>query len=55
MYATIPDCVDNFISERKKRKIFNRVICPTKNSINKNSDEELRSVKTINEKDFPFS
>lgn len=55
MYATIPNCVDNFISERKKRKIFNRVICPTKNSINKNSDEELRSVKTINENEFPFS
>jgi len=55
MFKTIPDIVDFFISERKKRKIYNRVICPSKNKINIESQEELRTVKTINEDIFPFS
>lgn len=55
MLNAIPDFVAYFISERKKRKIFNRVICPSNNPINEESSEFLRSVKKIDKKDFPFS
>ncbi len=55
MFKAIPDFVDYFIGERKKRKIYNRVICPSNNPINKESKEELRSVKMIDEKLFPFT
>ncbi len=55
MYDFFPDFVNYFISERKKRKIYNRVICPSKNPINQESKEALRSVKNINEKLFPFT
>lgn len=55
MFDAIPEFVDFFIKERKKRKIYNRVICPAKNTVNIDSPEELRSVKTINEDEFPFS
>lgn len=55
MFQAIPEFVDFFIGERKKRKIYNRVICPSKNVINIESLEELRSVKTIDESLFPFS
>jgi sugar-specific transcriptional regulator TrmB len=55
MFEAIPDFVDYFIGERKKRKIYNRVICPSSNPINSESKEELRSVKMVNEKLFPFT
>jgi hypothetical protein len=55
MFKAIPDFVDYFIGERKKKKIYNRVICPSNNPINKESKEELRSVKMIDEKLFPFT
>lgn len=55
MYDFFPDFVDYFIAERIKRKIYNRVICPSKNPINQESKEALRSVKNINEKLFPFT
>ncbi|MDP2090364.1 MAG: helix-turn-helix domain-containing protein [Candidatus Gracilibacteria bacterium] len=55
MVSAIPECVDFFISERKRKKIYNRVICPSKNTINVESIEDLRTVKTIDEKFFPFS
>lgn len=55
MYNFFPEFVDYFIKERKKRKIFNRVICPSKNPININSKEDLRDVKMIDESKFPFS
>lgn len=55
MLSAIPECVEFFISERKRKKIYNSVICPSKNPINIDSPEDLRSVKTIDEKVFPFS
>lgn len=55
MFKAIPDFVDYFITERKKKKIYNRVICPSNNTINEESKEELRSVKMIEEKLFPFT
>lgn len=55
MFQAIPEFVDYFIGERKNRKIYNRVICPSKNAINEESKEELRSVKMIDEKLFPFT
>lgn len=55
MVSLIPACVDNFVLERKKRKIYNRVICPSNNPINIESKEELRSVKMLQDKDFPFT
>ncbi len=55
MLEAIPEFVDFFIKERKRKKIYNRVICPSKNIINIDSPEELRSVKTMDENTFPFS
>lgn len=55
MYRFFPEFVDYFIAQRKKRKIHNRVICPSKNPINVNSKQEHREVKTIDETIFPFS
>lgn len=55
MFKSIPDFVKYFISERKKRKIYNRVICPSNNTINIESEENLRSVINIDEKLFPFT
>lgn len=55
MFETIPEFVEYFVSERVKRKMFNRVICPSKNTVNKDTPKELRSVKTIDEKLFPFT
>lgn len=55
MLSVIPEFVDFFVSERKRKKIYNRVICPSKNAVNIDSPEELRSVKTIDEKLFPFT
>ncbi len=49
------DYVDYFISERKKRKIANHVICPLLNPINQTSKEHLRQVKTIEKSLFPFT
>ena len=55
MYKFFPEFVEYFISQRKKRKIHNKVICPDKNPINFESKEDLREVQTLNETDFPFS
>lgn len=55
MLSVIPEFVDFFVSERKRKKIYNRVICPSKNAVNIDSPEELRSVKTIDDKLFPFT
>ncbi|MFK7779621.1 MAG: helix-turn-helix domain-containing protein [Candidatus Gracilibacteria bacterium] len=55
MFKSIPDFVDYFITERKRRKIYNRVICPSNNPINEESEKELRSVKMIKENLFPFT
>lgn len=55
MYQFFPEFVDYFIAQRKKKKIHNRVICPSKNPININSKEEHREVKMIDENVFPFS
>lgn len=55
MYHFFPEFVDFFITQRKKRKIYNRVICPSKNPINIQSKEDLREVKMIPETEFPFS
>jgi len=55
MYQFFPEFVDYFIAQRKKKKIHNRVICPSKNPININSKEEHREVKMIDDSIFPFS
>jgi len=55
MFKAIPEFVDYFINERKTNKIYNRVICPSKNPVNKDSPEEFRSVRMLDENLFPFS
>ena len=55
MNDLIPEFVQYFVSERKKRKIFNRVICPSENTINIDTPEEFRSTKFLFKKDFPFT
>jgi sugar-specific transcriptional regulator TrmB len=55
MAQFIPDYFPEFIAERVKKKIFNRVVAPSTNQINITSDKELRETRTIPVTDFPFS
>lgn len=55
MFKSMPKFVEYFINERKKRKIYNKVICPSNNPVNEESKENLRSVEMIDEKLFPFT
>lgn len=55
MEKLLPEYVHEFIGERKKHSIFNRVICPAENTLNTNSKDELRHTKFVDIKEFPFT
>ena len=50
-----PKFVDYFVAEREKRGIYNNVICPSNNKLNRDSFSSLRSVKKIDKERFPFT
>ncbi len=55
MAAFIPEFIPEFIQTRIERKIFNRVICPAENTVNKNDIKEFRETRFISKSKFPFS
>ncbi|HBH46781.1 MAG: hypothetical protein A2445_02460 [Candidatus Jacksonbacteria bacterium RIFOXYC2_FULL_44_29] len=55
MAEFIMDYSHKFIKKRRERGIFNRVVCPASNPINKTSPEELRETRTIPVKLYPLS
>lgn len=55
MAEFIADYFPAFIKKRVERGIFNRVINPTGNPINKTDDKELRETRSIDVKKYPLS
>lgn len=55
MSAFIPEYISQFISKRIKLGIKNRVIAPSDNPANVNSEKELRETKFIATDLFPFT
>ncbi len=54
MAALIPDYAKEFINKRIKYGIFNRVIAPSANPINKTDQKELRETRLVPTAKFPF-
>jgi HTH-type transcriptional regulator, sugar sensing transcriptional regulator len=55
MVAFIPEYTFDFIRKRVKRGIVNRIICPEENTVDVASPKELREVRTLPAREFPFS
>jgi sugar-specific transcriptional regulator TrmB len=55
MFGLFPEFVAYFVQTRMERGIVNRVICPAGNPINAEDPKELRHVRTVDPKRFPFS
>lgn len=55
MVDFIPEYAQAFVTERKRRRIFNRVICPDSNVINVHSEAELRETRTLPASRYPFT
>ncbi len=55
MAKFIPEYFPQFIQKRVKNQIFNRVIAPSENPINKSNPKELRETKFIPVEKYPLS
>jgi sugar-specific transcriptional regulator TrmB len=54
MSLFIPEYAKEFITKRIKNKVYNRVIAPSTNQININSQAELRETRFLPVSQFPF-
>ncbi|MFA6215535.1 MAG: helix-turn-helix domain-containing protein [Patescibacteria group bacterium] len=55
MAKFIPEYFPTFIKKRMTSNIYNRVVCPAGNPINKTDEAELRQTRNISVEKFPLS
>jgi len=55
MAKFIPEYASTFIKKRVAANIYNRVVCPAGNPINKTDEAEMRQTRSISAEKFPLS
>jgi len=54
LLAYIPNYAADYVKKRIKRKLFNRVISPDTNTLNKTNSEKFIEARPVSAEEFPF-